>query len=164
MSNFGVDENGSTPNIERYRCWTYRVVVLRTTHQYKYRYCTCIVYIVGVPLSLYLLCLKILCMSTVQYFCMLVSCLLVVVHDGGRRPAHAQAKWNPVEWHTYSNCSLHCQCHTTDTVNATRLAPCAAPTLLADAALHWKATTPAIKRIVLHIPPSPPAHSFVCLY
>ena len=44
-------------------------------------------------------------------------------------------QWNPVEWHTYLNCSLHCSCHTTDTVDATRLAPCAAPTLLADAAV-----------------------------
>ena len=59
--------------------------------------------------------------------------LLVAVHDDGQHPANAQSPWNPVEWHTYSNCSLHCQCHTTSTVHDTRLVPCAAPALL-DAA------------------------------
>jgi hypothetical protein len=35
----------------------------------------------------------------------------------------------------YLNCSLHCQCHTTATVDVTRLAPCAEPTLCADEAV-----------------------------
>jgi hypothetical protein len=45
----------------------------------------------------------------------------VSVHDGRRRPAHALAQWNPVEWRTYSNCSPRCRCHGPGVASLARL-------------------------------------------
>ena len=37
--------------------------------------------------------------------------LFIAVRDARQCPATVLPQWTPVVWHTYSNCSPHCQCH-----------------------------------------------------